>query len=826
MKVRSDIAAERAVLAGIAQFGSSGYTDVADIVDIHCFTLESNQIMFKCLKKSLEQSDSIDIASILSAATSQGFDYIANNKSEIEFIRALFQTPIKLENIRKFGAKLRKLEIARRVQDKLQSVYKELGDITGDESIDKILSLAESPIFELSTQIGQQSEDKPKLMFADIKEYLDHLVENPVDQIGISTGFPILDESIGGGLRKGTVHLFAARPKVGKMQPYYSIVYTPDGPKTMGELTVGSIVNTPFGNTAEVDAIIEHGVKDIYKIEFNDGTHTSCGLEHLWEVKHRRKNNFQVLSLEEIINSGITESDGRDKWQIRLSEPAFFKEKHIYINPYLLGVILGDGGITTSTVVITSADEEIVDRIDNILDEDYGYVLKHRDRYDYTVISNREKNILKQDLENYGLMYCGSGNKFIPDEYKYNSIEIRKEILRGLFDTDGCVHRNYAIEYSTTSYRLAEDVKEIVQSLGGLCRITRRSTKCNEKIFWSYRLYISFNDISEYFKLSRKKNTCTKRTKPNLKRTIRKISLVGKAKCRCIHINDKHHLYLTDNYIVTHNTTVGKQFCLNIAKRGIPALMLDSEMAQKDQLNRSVAGESNVKIRDIETGRFGSLPCKDEVYRKAIGLKDIPYYYVKITGKPFEEILSIVRRWISQVVGTDNKGNTKDCVIVYDYFKLMDSAVLENMAEYQAMGFQISKLTDFCNIYQIPCAAFVQVNREGIVKETSDIISQSDRLLWLCGSLSLLRRKTPEEIDEDPENGNTIIKPLDDRFGGLEPGDHINFMFLRDKSVLIEINTNSQSRQNKKNSDGIVSDINDDDEPLNDLDEGVPFNGP
>lgn len=825
MKVKPDIAAERAVLAGLAQFGTTGYVDIADIVDINCFTLESNQIMFKCLKKSLEQSDTVDIASILSSATSLGFDYIANNKSEIEFIRALFQTPIKIENLRKFGAKLRKLEIARRVQDKLQSAYKELGDITGNESIDKILSVAESPIFELSTQIGQQSEDKPKLMFADVKEYLDYLADNPVDQIGISTGFPILDESIGGGLRKGTVHLFAARPKVGKMQPYNSIVYTPSGPTTMGELKVGSIVNTPFGTTATVDAIIEHGVKSIYKVEFNDGTYTYCGLEHLWEVKNRRKNKYQVMSLEEIINSGISESD-RDKWQIRLTEPVLFNKRHIDINPYLLGVIIGDGGITTNTIMITSADKEIIDRTNLILNNDYGYSLQHKDRYDYTVITNKEINKLRKNLEDYELMYCGSGEKFIPDEYKYNSVEIRKEILRGLFDTDGCVHRGYAIEYCTISHMLAEDVKEIVQSLGGLCRINKRSTKCNGKIFWSYRLYISFNDISEYFSLNRKKSICTKRIKPNLKRTIRKISSAGKAKCRCIHIDDKNHLYLTDNYIVTHNTTVGKQFCLNIAKRGIPVLMLDSEMAQKDQLNRSIAGEANVKIRDIETGRFGSLPCRDEIYRKALEIKDIPYYYVKITGKPFEEILSIVRRWISQVVGIDNKGNTKDCAIVYDYFKLMDSTVLEHMAEYQAMGFQISKLTDFCNIYQIPCAAFVQVNREGIVKETSDIISQSDRLLWLCGSLSLLRRKTPEEIDEDPEGGNTIIKPLDDRFGGLEPGDHINFRFLRDKSVLIEINTNSQARQNKKTSDGIVSDVGDDDEPIDDSEEGVPFDGP
>ncbi len=488
MKVKGDVAAERAILAGICQFGANGLVDVQDIIDIDSFTVEANQVMFKCLEKALEHSNNIDVPSIYSAANSLGLGHVVTNKSETEFIRALFQTPIKYENVRQFAVKIKKIAVAKRIQDKLEQAYKDIGQVTGNESIDKILSIAESPIFDLSNELNKNSDERPQKMFEDVEEYLKFLEENPVDQIGISTGFPLIDLAIGGGLRKGSVHLFAARPKTGK-------------------------------------------------------------------------------------------------------------------------------------------------------------------------------------------------------------------------------------------------------------------------------------------------------------------------------------------------TSFAKQFSLNISKRGTPVLMLDTEMNKKDQVHRSVASETGTKIRDIETGRFGMLATKNEIYTKMISLQNIPYYYKNVAGKPFDEIISIIRRWISQEVGKDANGQTKDCVVLYDYFKLMDSSVLEDMQEYQAMGFQISKLTDFCNLNNITCGAFVQVNREGIVKETSDIISQSDRLLWLCGSVCLIRRKTQEEIAESIQDGNTIVRPLESRFGGLEDGDYINFAFDKEKSILRELNTHSQSALAKKDATGgMVASEGDDDEPIDDSDSEVPFN--
>jgi hypothetical protein len=133
-------------------------------------------------------------------------------------------------------------------------------------------------------------------------------------------------------------------------------------------------------------------------------------------------------------------------------------------------------------------------------------------------------------------------------------------------------------------------------------------------------------------------------------------------------------------------------------------------------------------------------------------LEKIPFYHRWVGGKAFEEISSIMRRWIYQNVGFNSEGKTNPHLIIYDYFKLMNDDNLGKMQEYQAIGFQISYLSDFCKKYNTPCLSFVQINRDGITKDTSDIISQSDRLLWLATSVAIFKRLTKDEIIQ---NGGT-----------------------------------------------------------------------
>lgn len=236
-------------------------------------------------------------------------------------------------------------------------------------------------------------------------------------------------------------------------------------------------------------------------------------------------------------------------------------------------------------------------------------------------------------------------------------------------------------------------------------------------------------------------------------------------------------------YIIGARPKAGKSTnaindAIHVSKNlGIPVLYLDTEMTKEGQLPRILAMISNTEIKKIESGSFGENDFLDtKVTEAGNEIEHIPFSYRKISGMPFDEVLSIIRKWVVQDVG-QMEGRTKEALIIYDYFKLMDASSLDNMQEYQALGFQISAMADFCGKYDIPCSAYVQLNRDGVTKETSDTISQSDRLLWLCSSFAILKRKSQEEITVDgPENGNgKLIPTCEQRFGpGLQEGDYIN----------------------------------------------------
>jgi replicative DNA helicase len=262
--------------------------------------------------------------------------------------------------------------------------------------------------------------------------------------------------------------------------------------------------------------------------------------------------------------------------------------------------------------------------------------------------------------------------------------------------------------------------------------------------------------------------------------------------------------------LIAARPKVGKSmFCdavaINVATNSVPVLVLDTEMGKEDHLNRILASISGVDIQKISTGKFSENEIEKEKVRTASEkLKDIPYHYISIAGQSFENILSIMRKWIYQHVGFDEEGRTNDCVIIYDYLKLMSSdGINPSMQEYQVLGFQITKLHNFMVKYDVPCLSFVQLNRDGITKESTDVVSGSDRLIWLCTSFTIFKLKSDEEKAEDnPENGNRKLVPVVARHGeGLDDGDYISMkMFgkigrLEEGMTRNEIHNNARSRQ-------------------------------
>jgi|TARA_B100001778_G_scaffold332303_1_gene338341 replicative DNA helicase len=457
-----DLAAERAVLAGICQYGLDCYLDI-DFVDSSYFTNEMNQIIFKCIEKSMKDSQSVELSSLLSSANQLGFYENISSPEEIGFIRSLFNFPINKENVQIHAAKISKLKVARDVKKTLKVCSSEIDKVTGDEDINDIISLIESPVLEVTSKIYQRASNKPEIIGDEVDEYIQYLKENKDMSIGISTGFPIYDEAIGGGLRRKCVDLIAARPKVGKSM---------------------------FG-----DAVALHVAKNL----------------------------------------------------------------------------------------------------------------------------------------------------------------------------------------------------------------------------------------------------------------------------------------------------------------NIPVLMLDTEMSKEDHLNRMLANLSNVEINRLAAGKFANNELDvEKVEKGAEHLKDIPYHYVSIAGQPFENILSIMRKWIYQEVGFDENGRTKDCLIIYDYLKLMNSSSISNsMQEFQVLGFQITQLHNFTVKYDVPCLSFVQLNRDGITKESTDVVSGSDRLIWLCTSFSIFKMKSDEEMADDlEENGNRKLVPIVARHGsGLDDGDYINMDMIGKFGKISEGRTRNELRK-------------------------------
>lgn len=346
---------------------------------------------------------------------------------------------------------------------------------------------------------------------------------------------------------------------LGKAQDLDSDIITPDGIIRMGDVSVGDDVIGSDGKPKKVLGVYPQGLKDIYEITFNDGTTARSCDEHLWNVntttRNHRGNPYLTKTLREIIDSGLQFENGNNKWYIPIVKPIEFNEKKLRINPYVLGCILGDGGITTkNSVSLSSVDSQIINEVQERLPEKHNVVRNGESLKDYYITADGRNNYINQYLKHYKLKGCDSHNKFIPNEYKFSSIQQRLELLRGILDTDGHSRKDSIIELTLASKELINDVLFIVQSLGGIGRLNDKWVTYNgeKKQYW--RLHIKLPPEFIPFKLERKIETFVATTKYLPNRAIVDIKYIGKKEAQCIMVDSDDHLYCTDNCILTHNT--------------------------------------------------------------------------------------------------------------------------------------------------------------------------------------------------------------------------------------------------------------------------------
>lgn len=440
------------------------------------------------------------------------------------------------------------------------------------------------------------------------------------DNYKVSTGSLKLDVKIGGGLASG-IHRFMGVYEGGKEQPVSEPVLTPNGWVLIGELKKGDKVIGSDGKEQEVLAIYPQGKKKVYRVVFDDGSHTRCGLEHLWETSsflERRKGARSVKSFKDIKNS--LKYGALKNHSVRLVKPIHFSEKKFNIDPYVMGLLLGDANFSDK-VYFTSQDSELFNVILKRLNNNIkfsGASWTVNDEISKTLVfKNQRDNPVIQELRKLKLLNKLSFEKFIPREYLYGSIEQRLDLLHGLIDSDGYLNKNKSevIFYSTSSL-LASNVVDIVRSLGGIARKRFKKSSYIDKYGERKHCkdcYIVTFWLPEEFKpckLDRKLKNYSPR-QINFHHFIKEIIDEGEEESVCIKVSGLDSLYVTNDYILTHNTSesleVMKNFRDSVEKPRL--LYIKSEGRLEDILKKRSGIKFTENIEEWEEGTCFVLKC-------------------------------------------------------------------------------------------------------------------------------------------------------------------------------------------------------------------------
>lgn len=369
----------------------------------------------------------------------------------------------------------------------------------------------------------------------------------------------------------------------GKAVTLDTLIPTPFGMKKMGDIKVGDYVMAKDGYETKVTDVFPQGKVPVYEVKFTDGaTVKTCG-NHLWKVKYhdphkgsRDQAYFeQVISTKDMLDRGLRSrgKNAHNLFAVEYCEPAEFFYRDVELDPYVLGVLLGDGTLRDGTLMYTSFDDEVTDYIkDNLPEGDMVYCQDaKKGRYLIKSIERRTdkgghplKSKTAQAIVDMGLFGKLSEEKFIPEDYLYNTSVMRFELLSGLLDTDGCTDGK-GIEFSTTSPYLRDQVLFLVHSLGGRATYKERMGKYKKdgKIIETrvnYRVNICFPKGVAPFKIKRKADRCTQK-REKLYRHVESITYCGEEEAQCICVDNEEHLFLiTDHFIPTHNSQTGINF--------------------------------------------------------------------------------------------------------------------------------------------------------------------------------------------------------------------------------------------------------------------------
>ena len=593
---------------------------------------------------------------------------------------------------------------------------------------------------------------------------------------GITWGLSDVNR-VTGGMQRRDLTLLAARPSMGKAQPLTVNVRTPSGWRTMGSLRVGDEVSSVDGLPSYITGIFPQGQKQVYRVTFSDGRSTRCCADHLWQVYYRDWNAGRVLATEALIKKLATRRYQKRLW-IDMPVVAGRHDSSLPLDPWVLGALIGDGGLSGGAIRFSSASQETIDRMAERLPDvcqirriantsyDYAVTMKERTR---TANGWPTPNFAAEALRDLGLFGLRSEEKFLPRIYLDGSKPQRLDLLRGLLDTDGWVERHGSVCFGTSSKRLADDVCELARSLGAWCSIRPRQKSYTykgerKKGLPSYTCVISHSDPASLFLMTAKIDGAKARARRKFP-TLVGIAPDGFEESQCISVSHPSKLYVTDDYVVTHNTTVGLSAALSAAKSGRGVGFISLEM-DADKLGAraitDLAYDWGVKVpyADVIKGRAdaGALQSLQQAARD---LDTLPLWIEDQSGMSMTDI----RIKTEALMAEAEKAGTPLEVLFIDHLGLIKPS-----SRYQ--GNRVNEVTEMSGAlkslareYGIAVIALSQLNRalEGRndkrpqlsdLRDSGSLEQDADTIVFLYREAYYLEREqggSPEQLADRTE---------------------------------------------------------------------------
>jgi phosphate starvation-inducible PhoH-like protein len=396
-------------------------------------------------------------------------------------------------------------------------------------------------------------------------------------------------------LERGVIEVAPLAYMRGRAQPISSMVLTPGGYRPIGNLRVGDLAVGSDGQPTPVIGVYPQGRKAVFRLRAQDGASTLCCGEHLWHVfthsDRRREKPGRVLETKDMLGRLRTFHQHRFELPL-LSAPVEFEPRDVPMDPYALGLLLGDGCITANTTpTFATRDPQLVTALEEHL-EDIELVSKGISDHTLRRIHGHRGGVIVANpvralLRELGVDGKNSKTKFIPEPYLHNAAQVRLGVLQGLLDTDGGPvtqrGRTCRIQYTTCSEALRDDVVYLVRSLGGIAYWRTRKAAGRPPGFANGRpvphrsdafiLDIRLPAGLQPFRLTRKREIYERHGGGRPMRFIDSIEPAGEAETVCIQVAAADSLYITDDFLVTHNTINDSFIILDEAQNTSPEQM-------------------------------------------------------------------------------------------------------------------------------------------------------------------------------------------------------------------------------------------------------------